>query len=485
MKSAPPAFEKQNLISSFIEIVKQFFKATDWKLEDASQLFYVRNEGEGFASSSYPPAAADCLPLPDQKSGGEVKNIASENAGHAGQIEEVQMSRDWTCLPGDILNEVSKNFICMNDFVCFGAVCVSWKSFYDENRSLRPLPRKLRPQLPVLLVLDKQEDMCYYYSLSTTERGEYFHHLKTPLPYSKLWDSRFFGRISSSHGWLIIVNPDFTVELLNPFLSIKNKVHLPPLSTSTTERSINYEVQLSPLLTSRSKRDDEGNYIDFFIRKAVLSASPTWTSDYVVLAIYGGDAELAFHKPGDIAWTQIGGRNMVEDVTYYKDELYAVSYTGVVFAYDIRTSPAKERHVSGKSQYEAEDGHHDWSFVESLGDLLLVRRILVTATADIRFEVFKIDPFGGKRDQMTNLCGQILFVSSFYSISLSSSYFPGYNPNCIYFSDGMTRFRCGTDYFPIRLFNLKQGSYDVHSVRKFGCGYFKKIFIWVEPTVEG
>ncbi|KAF6174624.1 hypothetical protein GIB67_006276 [Kingdonia uniflora] len=97
--SAPSETEKQSLISSFVEIAvgqsddtaKQFLKATDWKLEDAIQLFYVGNEGGGFASSSYPPAAADFPPLPDQKSGGEGENIVSENAGHADQIEEVQV----------------------------------------------------------------------------------------------------------------------------------------------------------------------------------------------------------------------------------------------------------------------------------------------------------------------------------------------------------------------------------------------------------
>ncbi|KAG6486504.1 hypothetical protein ZIOFF_055080 [Zingiber officinale] len=62
METLPSAAERQQLVSSFLEIAvgqtadtaTQFLEATGWKLDDAVQLFYVGNEGGG-VESSFPP----------------------------------------------------------------------------------------------------------------------------------------------------------------------------------------------------------------------------------------------------------------------------------------------------------------------------------------------------------------------------------------------------------------------------------------------
>ncbi|XP_042429667.1 plant UBX domain-containing protein 7-like isoform X1 [Zingiber officinale] len=62
METLPSAAERQQLVSSFLEIAvgqtadtaTQFLEATGWKLDDAVQLFYVGNEGGG-VESTFPP----------------------------------------------------------------------------------------------------------------------------------------------------------------------------------------------------------------------------------------------------------------------------------------------------------------------------------------------------------------------------------------------------------------------------------------------
>ncbi|KAJ6840389.1 plant UBX domain-containing protein 7 [Iris pallida] len=84
--SAPSASEKQGLISSFLEIAAgqsadtalQFLQATNWKLEEAIQLFYLGNEAGGSTSSSI-------LPPVDERPMESV--AANENVGEVGNDE--------------------------------------------------------------------------------------------------------------------------------------------------------------------------------------------------------------------------------------------------------------------------------------------------------------------------------------------------------------------------------------------------------------
>lgn len=83
MEAAPTAMERQEMVSSFLEIAAgqsaetaaQFLQATSWNLEEAIQLFYLGNEGGvGAASSSVSPQV--------DKSPSERENfVTNENVG--------------------------------------------------------------------------------------------------------------------------------------------------------------------------------------------------------------------------------------------------------------------------------------------------------------------------------------------------------------------------------------------------------------------
>uniref|UniRef100_A0A1D1XQF1 UBX domain-containing protein 7 n=1 Tax=Anthurium amnicola TaxID=1678845 RepID=A0A1D1XQF1_9ARAE len=84
MESVLTRSEKDNLVSSFLEIVvgqtvdtaTQFLQATSWKLEEAVQLFYVGNDGGGAAA----PLPTSSSPLQDDP-GDKESAVANENMG--------------------------------------------------------------------------------------------------------------------------------------------------------------------------------------------------------------------------------------------------------------------------------------------------------------------------------------------------------------------------------------------------------------------
>ncbi|KAL9389754.1 hypothetical protein Peur_018359 [Populus x canadensis] len=79
--------DEQSVVSSFLEIAvgqtaetaRQFLQATNWKLEDAIQLFYVGNEGGAVASASHPPPTETWPEVPESG----LKDLENEKVGHS------------------------------------------------------------------------------------------------------------------------------------------------------------------------------------------------------------------------------------------------------------------------------------------------------------------------------------------------------------------------------------------------------------------
>ena len=71
------------------------------------------------------------------------------------------------------------------------------------------------------------------------------------------------------------------------------------------------------------------------MNKIILSSSPSSSNDYVVVAVYGEFTKLAYCRPGDDKWTSLGDRRGLEDIIFYKGQLYALHCRGMLFASDI------------------------------------------------------------------------------------------------------------------------------------------------------
>ncbi|KAL3343429.1 hypothetical protein AABB24_027119 [Solanum stoloniferum] len=92
-------------------------------------------------------------------------------------------------------------------------------------------------------------------------------------------------RCLESMGWLITVGEEGEISLLHPF----SDVHIKLPHQNTTVEYTNHQI----------------NPLTCFISKAVLSASPSHTSDYLLMVIDGNFRFLSFWRPGDIRWTRV------------------------------------------------------------------------------------------------------------------------------------------------------------------------------------
>ena len=77
-----------------------------------------------------------------------LRGIDSENRNSWKNMNsrEIEMAVDWTQLPRDILETVSKNLTIYTDYLRFQAVCHTWRI------SVPKIPHHLPPQLPWLML---------------------------------------------------------------------------------------------------------------------------------------------------------------------------------------------------------------------------------------------------------------------------------------------------------------------------------------------
>uniref|UniRef100_M1B4H4 KIB1-4 beta-propeller domain-containing protein n=1 Tax=Solanum tuberosum TaxID=4113 RepID=M1B4H4_SOLTU len=113
-------------------------------------------------------------------------------------------------------------------------------------------------------------------------------------------------------GWLITVGEEGEISLLHPF----SDVHIELPHQNTTVEYTNHQI----------------NPLTCFISKAVLSATPSHTSDYLLMVIDGNFRFLSFWRPEDIRWTRVtwegNNHRFFTDLIYFNNQIYAVDYWG-------------------------------------------------------------------------------------------------------------------------------------------------------------
>ncbi|XP_062158777.1 uncharacterized protein LOC133866264 [Alnus glutinosa] len=305
--------------------------------------------------------------------------------------------------------------------------------------------------------------------------------------------------VGSSHGWLAYVSRlDCSVFLWSPF-NTSPLILLPPIDTlpyvtvvSSEELDENeykpdfvsaYEDDFSPDFGFKISCDCVHPDICQVHRiispkllslrimvKIVLSSSPT-SDDCVVVAVprHNIRRSIAFCKPGDKAWTFVdpplqNGFHSISDVIHFKDRLfYTVSSCGTgLYAYDLSDLSSPKSYLletsfnfqtlSSFDQNVRTWFHDRYYLVESLGDLLWVRRLISNNMNDdgeftfshdaqifpdqtVQFDVYRLD-FSKNTWEFTESIGdRVLFLGTNQSLSLSARDFPSLKANCIYFTD--------------------------------------------------
>lgn len=75
-----------------------------------------------------------------------------------------------------------------------------------------------------------------------------------------------------------------------------------------------------------------------FFQKAVLSASPSHTLDYILMVIEGHIDFLSLWRPGDLRWTRIKEQtphSTIGDVVYFNGHFYAIDFFGRILVCDV------------------------------------------------------------------------------------------------------------------------------------------------------
>ncbi|XP_062152147.1 uncharacterized protein LOC133860585 [Alnus glutinosa] len=209
------------------------------------------------------------------------------------------------------------------------------------------------------------------------------------------------------------------------------------------------------------------------IRKIVFSSVPT-SDDCIVVALPGLSTHrsIAFCKPGDKSWTFVEPPLKkyydIVDVIHFKDQLfYTITSSGhTLYAYDLADlSSPKSYLVKTSLEYfrlplsslEEYTRRYEWCqeryyLVESLGDLLWVRRIFTNymngdgeiifnykllkfPDQTIMFDVYRLDFSQNTWKYIKCIGDQSLFLGTNQSLSLPARDFPSLKANCIYFTD--------------------------------------------------
>lgn len=182
---------------------------------------------------------------------------------------------------------------------------------------------------------------------------------------------------------------------------------------------------------------------DSFIKKLILSKSPSDESDYVAVAILNQTGDLAYCRKGEDCWRFIeDAQSYCEDVIYYRGLFYAVNKFGAIAVCDVRGTTPKvsyidtPRQIGGDMQY----------LVNYSDEVLLVTRYLELEfdvdhyQLDIiynttEFQVFRLNLNDPKWEIVTSLNDKVLFVGENSSLALRASDFPGCKGNRIYYTD--------------------------------------------------
>ncbi|XP_019244476.1 PREDICTED: F-box/kelch-repeat protein At1g57790-like [Nicotiana attenuata] len=289
---------------------------------------------------------------------------------------------NWSELQYDVLVHVAKRLNLIEDYLNFAAVCKPWRRAATKNNFNSDLPR-----VPWLMLAEEENNKEEGGEANTCRK---FFSLYNGMILKKRIPNARGKRCMESMGWLIAAGKDEgEITLLHPFSGVQ--IQLPHPNTT---KGYNCQLTVDPWT---------------FFHKAVLSASPSKTSDYVLMVIEANNKYLSFWRPGDLRWTRIMKEDnpaLHRDVVYFNGKFYAVQWLGHVLVCDVTGAEPMAQKVARLP-------------LDQIGDEL----------------VYKLDIAAGKLTETKELGDRAIFFGANASLSVQASQFPGIKPNCIYFTD--------------------------------------------------
>jgi hypothetical protein len=384
-----------------------------------------------------------------------------------------KMSVEWTELPPEIIETISKKLTIYADYLRFRCISRTFLSSIPKN------PLHLPPQLPCLILSHQS-----FFDLST-HKTHLFNH---PLPSHNR--TRFCG---SSHGFLVILDQTPQIRIFNPITHVT--LFLPPINTFPNVISFDY----SNIGREYFVRNPSGDLVYFnlkqmcnsFIRKIVLSSSPSQNDEFIAFAIVASNDtnNLAFCKKGYDSWILLSEEiyHFWEDVVYHNGLFYAVSKGGTIAVCDIEVPRVSIIHTTASVEFNGDIFYTVFSGEE----MLLVTRILEQDFSDagdmfvyrtVGFEVFKMDWNVMTWNKIETLGDKALFVGGNSSVCFSANDFVGCCADCIYFTDDYSE----SNHDDVRgkhdfgIFRLRDWTVDplLPSYSRLGC----PLPVWISPN---
>ncbi|KAJ7001556.1 hypothetical protein NC653_011843 [Populus alba x Populus x berolinensis] len=339
---------------------------------------------------------------------------------------------EWTHLPKDLMELISKRLDTSTDLLRFRSVCNSWRS------SIPPEPPCLSLNSFKILPNDGISHTSFGFSLfkrtvflvglpnshNQTDTQGWLVKIEEDVPGKK----HLFDPLSRCRSTSLPTNLPRVLDLMN--LRIRELGH----------EYVLHHVNYKP---NSSSFTDAGN---LYMEKVVMILLNSKT-EFVLLTIHVS-GKLAIFKSGDKRWTIINEMpSPFDDVIVYKGRFYAVDNTGrtVVVAMDANLGLVGNPVFGGDKKY----------LVESKGDLLLVDMYLSIDSDEglsigydvvqdlvqcmsertVWFKVFKLNEEGKCWTEVKDLEDRVLFLGDDLTFSASASELSGCKGNCIFFND--------------------------------------------------
>ncbi|KAK9914217.1 hypothetical protein M0R45_038008 [Rubus argutus] len=336
------------------------------------------------------------------------------------------MHPDWKYLPKHILDSILQKLKLPSDHLRFSVVCKSWHCVANHSRIQRAKMMSSCHHPPMLLIPSDKEDTWNLYNVMKNIVLD----LQVTVPSNY---RRFCG---SSKGWLIAMDENFVIALINPFLRVKGRekensiIHLPPL--------------VPPMDIARYIWHK--NYEEF-LTNATISADPILCADdCIVVVTYMPLCQSAFIRLNkDTTWTYIGERirgsyGMIQEVVYVEDKFYAVDLWSKLLSFDI-TNQFNSNVKVAASGFEISGPYFDSYLVyTNEKELLMVQRFIdfqgdkCDKRKTKKFRVFGLDFDKFEWIEKNTLGGITLFLGDNSSTAVLASKIPGCKPDRIYFN---------------------------------------------------
>ncbi|KAH0727625.1 hypothetical protein KY290_003326 [Solanum tuberosum] len=371
---------------------------------------------------------------------------------------------EWSQLPRELVELISKHLSTETDFLRFRSVCSSWRSSLPP----KPYPSSLS-RFPIL-PNDGIAENSWGFKLSKSP----LYLIRPPNQTTS----------SDNHGWIIKLDREnpHRMHLFNP-LSRSQCKPLPsdfPKILDSSQYPIRelcheYTLQFIKYRPRANSIADAGN---LYMEKVAVRMEK---NGFLLLTIHVS-GKLVMFRSGDTKWSIVDESSLPYDDVIMKDgNFYAVDNTGKGVLVKLSPGTAPELEVVAHSVF----GGDKKFLVESCGDLLMVDKYLSIGPEDdlgynetvefyeesdcymsertVKFKVYKLDGDMQRWVEVNCLEDRMLFVGDNCTFSaLVSELDSGCKGNCILFSD---QFFCSTEddggfwkHHGIGVFSLENGS---------------------------